>query len=221
MILKLLKQQSSISHCSQCSSGCNCVLEDHTCECFHDCTCPDNSLSNGSVDIIIDVDSLTSFLNLQKAVVETPMSGKGKFEGKDVETGDSVWITVNDPESPLRGRHILITKRPDGLFALTGGGGQSKDVAARKHIILTGTPKESKRDKELKQEIEEAEGVNSEVIAEKRGIEQEARETLKEAANAMTEALGIKKTDTKGLLDKKDEVQLYVESVVGGESNYT
>ena len=160
MLLKLLKKQVSVSHCSQCSSGCDCVLEDHTCECYHDCTCPDNSLSNGAVDIIIDVDSLTSFLNLQKAVVTTPMSSEGKFNAKGVESGDSVWITVNDPESPLRGRPILITKRPDGLFALTGGGGQSKDVEARKHIVLTGTPKESKRDKELKQEIEEAEGVN-------------------------------------------------------------
>ena len=219
MLLKLLKKQVSIFHCAQCSSGCDCVLENHTCECYHDCTCPDNSLSNGSVDIIIDVDSLSSFLNLQKAVVSTPMSGEGKFNAKGVETGDSVWITVNDPESPLRGRHILITKRPDGLFALTGGGGQSEDVEARKHIILTGTPKESKRDKELKQTIEEAEEVNSEVIAEKRGLEQEARDRLKSAADSMTEALGIKKTDTKALLDKKDEVQLHVESVLGEDSS--
>ena len=85
------------------------------------------------------------------------MSDAGKFNAKGVETGDSVWITVNDPESPLRGRPILITKRPDGLFSLTGGGGQSKDVEARKHIVLTGTPKETKRDKELKSQISDAE----------------------------------------------------------------
>ena len=214
-----LRKQLISNHCSQCSSNCSCVLPDHTCECYHDCTCPDNSLGRDDVDIIIDVDSLTSFLNLQKAVVTTPMSSEGKFNAKGVETGDSVWITVNDPESPLRGRPILITKRPDGLFALTGGGGQSKDVEARKHIVLTGTPKESKRDKELKQEIVEAEGINAEVIAEKKGIEQAARDKLKSAADAMTEALGIKKADSKELLDKKDEVQRHVESVLGEESS--
>ena len=214
-----LRKQVISNHCSQCSSGCGCVLADHTCECYHDCTCPDNSLSSREIDITIDVDSLCSFMNLQKAVVSTPMSGEGKFNGKGVETGDSVWITVNNPESPLRGRPILITKRPDGLFALTGGGGQSKDVEARKHIVLTGTPKESKRDKELKEEIVEAEEVNSEVIAEKRGIEQAARDKLKSAADAMTEALGIKKADAKELLAKKDDVQRHVESVLGEESS--
>ena len=194
-------------------------MPDHTCECYHDCTCPDNSLGGDAVDIIIDIDSLSSLLNLSKAVVTTPMSGEGKFNAKGVETGDSVWITVNDPESPLRGRPILITKRPDGLFALTGGGGQSEDTEARKHIVLTGTPKESKRDKELKSQISEAEEVNSEVIAEKKEIEQEARDRLKSAADAMTEALGIKKADAKELLDKKDEVQRHVESVLGEESS--
>lgn len=214
-----LRKQLVSSTCSQCSSNCSCVLVDHTCECYHDCTCPDNSLGRDDVDIVIDVDSLCSLLNLSKAVVSTPMSDAGKFNAKGVETGDSVWITVNDPESPLRGRPILITKRPDGLFSLTGGGGQSKDVEARKHIVLTGTPKESKRDKELKSQISEAEEINSEVVAEKRGIEQEARDSLKQAANAMTAALGISKVDSQKLLDKKDEVQLHVENILGEESS--
>ena len=132
--------------CDGCGSDCNCIdLDNNECECEHDCSCPDLQLFLNSDDVIIS-ESI-----LQKAVISTPMDPKaGKFNADAVPIGASIWLTVSNPESPLHGRHILITKRPDNLFVLTGGGGQKKDIEieARRHIVLTGTPKKTRRDEE-------------------------------------------------------------------------
>lgn len=83
-------------------------------------------------------------INLAKSVVKTPMSG-GKVDYDAVPSGASVWVTVKDESSPMHGRPILITKRPDGHFALEGGSGVShwhddpereRKIAARRHMVL-------------------------------------------------------------------------------------
>jgi len=52
-----------------------------------------------------------------KAVISTPMRD-GQLHWDSVPSGDSVWITAK--HGPMAGGHILITKRPDGLAALSG-----------------------------------------------------------------------------------------------------
>ncbi|MEK6860847.1 MAG: ADP-ribosyltransferase, partial [Nanoarchaeota archaeon] len=162
-------------------------------------------------------DNIAKLINfVQKAIVSTPMK-EGKFNPSPVQSGDSVWITVNDPQSPLSGRHILITKRPDGLFALTGGAGGSIDVAARRHIVLTGSPRKTKRDIEDEKQIEEAEEYNEPIIYAKKEAEKQARQEIREASDKMLESLGIKKLNKTTLLEQKDDIYNYVESVVGKE----
>lgn len=154
----------------------------------------------------------SSSVELEKAVVSTPMK-EGKVDLSPVKTGDSVWITVTDPESPLHGRPILITRRPDGLFALTGGAGAATE--ARRHVVLTGTPRKTRRDEELEDEIEKVHDYNDPIMAAKKELESEAKREIKEASGQMMEALGIRKPDKKQFLDKKDEIQNYIEDILG------
>jgi superfamily II DNA or RNA helicase len=106
---------------------------------------------------------------LRKAVVRTPTTDKGRVDYDRVPKGASIWVTVTDESSPLHGRPILITKRPDGKFALTGGagwehykedvkGGRNEDLKqqrARKHMVLEGVGKKavSEADKERAAEL--------------------------------------------------------------------
>ena len=158
-------------------------------------------------DIVLEND-----INIQKATIQTPMKD-GKVHLQSVPVGASVWITVTNPESPLHGRPILITKRPDGLMALTGGAGASTE--ARRHMVLTGTPKKTKRDKELEQQIDDIHDYNDPIITKKKELEAESRKEIKEASGKMMQALGITKPNKKDLLGKKDEVQNYIEEALG------
>jgi uncharacterized membrane protein (UPF0127 family) len=167
----------------------------------------------GAADLL-DIDGEES---IQKAVMDTPSDKDGKFDSTEVPSGASVWITVTNPESPLHGRHILITRRPDGLFALTGGGGvgdEDEEVSARRHVVLTGTPKKTKRDEALEEEINEAKKHNEPLIAARKEIDKETRKEISTAADEMLGSLGIKDIDKKEMLEKKDEVQNHVESVI-------
>jgi hypothetical protein len=57
-----------------------------------------------------------------KAIIKTPtVPGGGRIDWDAVPVGASIWITVTDPESPMHGRHILITKRPDGQAVIDPG----------------------------------------------------------------------------------------------------
>ena len=150
---------------------------------------------------------------LVKAVITTPMDENGKFNSEAVPTGASVWITVTNPESPLHGRPIMITKRPDNLFALTGGGGQSGD--ARRHMVLTGTPKKTKRDEELEEEIQDAERHNEPLLSQRRQLTAESRQELRTAASALVQSMGLGELNRRELLQRKDEVQRYVGQVLG------
>ena len=151
---------------------------------------------------------------LSKAVIDTPMKD-GKFDGDSVPVGSSVWITVTNPGSPLHGRPIQITKRPDSLFALTGGGGIESD--SRRHMILTGTPKKTKRDVELEDEIKEAEQYNEPLRAARRKLTDTARRDLREAADSMMAAVGIEAIDSSKYLQQKAEVQEYVSTLLDEE----
>ena len=149
---------------------------------------------------------------LQKATIDTPMKD-GKFDSESVPVGASVWITVTNPSSPLHGRPIQITKRPDNLFALTGGGGQASD--ARRHMVLTGKPKKTKRDVELEGEIKDAESYNEPLRTARRRLTDESRRELRIASDNMLVAMGIQKVDSQKLLEHKTEVQNYVTDALG------
>tara|TARA_Y100000310_G_scaffold321045_1_gene378152 strand:- start:2602 stop:6114 length:3513 start_codon:yes stop_codon:yes gene_type:complete len=160
----------------------------------------------------------TDFSKLSKAVITTPMTDEGKFDAESVPNGATVWITVTDPQSPLHGRPIMITRRPDGLFAITGGAGQDEETEARRHMVLTGSPKRTKRDKELEDEIEEAKAYNEPLISARRELETESRKEIKEAADTMMQALGLQDPNKKELLSRRDEIQNHIESVLGEEN---
>jgi superfamily II DNA or RNA helicase len=63
---------------------------------------------------------------LEKAhhIVDTPTDG----DFTKVEDGSSCWITITDESSPLHGRHVLITRRPDGLFAIDSHGTAAREI---------------------------------------------------------------------------------------------
>ena len=152
---------------------------------------------------------------IAKAVIDTPMKD-GSFDAEAVPVGASVWITVTNPSSPLHGRPIMITKRPDNLFALTGGGGISSD--ARRHMVLTGSPKKSRRDKDLEEAVKEAEEYNEPLRAARRRFTEDSRRELREAATDMMEAMGLSELDTSEFVEHKAEIQEYVSSVMGDTS---
>ena len=56
-------------------------------------------------------------LDLCKAVIPTPMKG-GSMDWGSVPPGASIWITAK--HGPMAGGHVLITKRADGLAAISG-----------------------------------------------------------------------------------------------------
>jgi len=154
------------------------------------------------------------FVSFNKATVPTPMKD-GKFDAESLAVGDSAWITVSDPESPLHHRKLLIQKRPDNLLAIVGGGQHfDPEVEARRHQVLGGAPKKTERDVELEETAKEAEKYNEPIIVAKKELEEESRVEVRKAAEEMKEALGIKKVDKKQLLEQKDDIQNYVEKIV-------
>ncbi|MBI2020144.1 DEAD/DEAH box helicase [Candidatus Daviesbacteria bacterium] len=203
-----------ISICKECNSDCDCI-KGQSCECKHNCMCP-NILVEDSLDDDFILDK-TFFQNefLEKAVISTPTDKEGKFDATKVPIGASVWITIGNPESPLHGRHVMITKRPDGLMAITGGAGVDKETAARRHLILTGTPRKTKRDDELEEIVDEAKKYNEPLLVERKQLQREAIEEIKVAADDMKKAFGLSDMNKKTMLEKKDEIQNYVESILG------
>ena len=150
---------------------------------------------------------------IAKAIIDTPKGKDGRVDLDSVPEGASVWITVTNPSSPLHGRPILITKRPDGLFALTGGAGQDAD--ARRHMVLTGSPKKTRRTKELEDEIEETEAHNAPLLAAQRQVTAQSQRELREAAAAMMASVGLRELDKAALRQRRDDIQNYVEQALG------
>lgn len=136
---------------------------------------------------------------LRKATIRTPTDDKGKVAYDKVPNGASVWVTVTDVSSPLHGRPILITKRPDGKFALTGGAGwehykeggtsdRNEDLKrqrARKHMVLEGVGKKP---------VTEQDRARSAELSEKRkaihAAQRERSTKRNEAARGLLAAVG-------------------------------
>ncbi|MEK6840333.1 MAG: DEAD/DEAH box helicase family protein [Nanoarchaeota archaeon] len=152
----------------------------------------------------------------RKNIIATPMKD-GKFDAGAVPSGAAIWITITATSSPLAGRHVLIQKLPDGRFSLVGGAGMSEATEARRHLILGGSPKKTTRDTQLETEADAAEALNEPLRVAKKEVEKEARVEIKKASDSMLEALGIKKLDKDNLLEKKEEIQKFIESELGEE----
>src|SRR5690606_8627771 len=82
----------------------------------------------------------------------------GRVDYESVGEGDSIWITITK-DGPLRGRRMLITKRPDGLFAVTGGAQHARDkgyfhaaMAFGKQRELTPEEQEAREKHRVKEE---------------------------------------------------------------------
>lgn len=137
-------------------------------------------------------------LDIIKAnIIRTPMAN-GRVDYDQVPAGASIWVTVTDESSPMHGRPILITKRPDGQFALEGGSGtshwhddgdeRSKRIAARRHLVLgVGKVKPSKVDEDVARRVKER-TAKQQQLAEQMA---QRRAAFREAAGATRQALGL------------------------------
>ena len=152
--------------------------------------------------------------SIEKAVIQTPVSDKdGSVLYDQVPSGASVWVTVTKEGSPLKGRPILITKRPDGLFALTGGSGFKQvaesagidEVNARKHLAIAFDkgPQKNKREKEIDEQIKQAEIENAPLVLARKELAQEARKEIGVAKEAFLLAVGIETQADKAILKKQ------------------
>ena len=144
-----------------------------------------------------------------------PLKEDGSVDYDSVRAGDSIWVTVTQESSPLKGRPIIITKRPDGLFALTGGSGfdaQAEKTGintrteALRHLVMTGSPNKTKADKELDEEQEEAEKVNDPLIQRKKELMSDNKRQLNEFSDKFNEAIHITKTDKNEIKKHKEEL---------------
>jgi len=142
---------------------------------------------------------------LIKATIKTPKGSDGKVDYGSVPVGASIWVTVTSPSSPLHGRPILITKRPDHQFALTGGAG-SKHIQGRRHLTMQGGEiKASERDEAAHKERQEAEARNAPKKAAIKKLRGEAKKAQKAAEDDFMEAVGIKKRG----LSKQDREEVH------------
>ena len=140
---------------------------------------------------------------ISKAIIQTPMGDDGNVDYDKVPKGQSIWVTVKNPSSPLVGRPILLTKRPDGLFALTGGAGFKQlkdkygiksDPEALRHLVVSGKPQRSERDKELENIADKAKKVNEPLIEKKRELMAYGKEELDKVYEDLNQSMG---TETK------------------------
>lgn len=145
--------------------------------------------------------------HLMKSVIKTPMSN-GKVDYESVPTGASIWVTVKDESSPMHGRPILISKRPDGHFALEGGSGVShwhddpereKKIAARRHLVLQTPHPDKAKAESAKKPADEAK------VQQKNEERATAKVARDDAARQTREAVGVT-TDPK--LGRKEREQI-------------
>ena len=130
--------------------------------------------------------------SLSKATISTPMKD-GSVDYDSVPIGATIWVTVTKETSPLHGRPIKITKRPDHSFALTGGSG-AKHIQGRRHMVMnTGRVKASEVDEAALAERKEVEKRNAPKKAALKEKRRKERKIRKDAENRFMEAVGIKK----------------------------
>ena len=132
-----------------------------------------------------------SLKRLLKAVIRTPTGADGKVDYDSVPVGASIWVRVTDPHSPLHGRPILLTKRPDHQFALTGGSA-AKHIEARRHLVVSsGRARASAADEAGLAARQEAEARNAPVRERQRELRRQARAEQGTAEERFMAALGI------------------------------
>lgn len=154
-------------------------------------------------------------LRLLKATIRTPIGGDGKVDYDAVPVGASIWVRVTDPHSPLHGRPILLTKRPDHQFALTGGSGAAH-IKARRHLtVSTGRAKASKADEAELEKRQEAEARNAPVRARQRALRTEARKAQAKAEEEFMAALGVKRRG----LTKDERAKVHEAARAHGEAS--
>lgn len=143
-------------------------------------------------------------VDLLKAVIRTPTGADGKVDYDAVPVGASIWVRITAEDSPLHGRPILITKRPDHTFALTGGAA-AKYIEARRHLVMQGgQPRTSKADEEAVRRRQEAIERNAPKRAKIRELQKQARDAQRVAESAFMEALGIERRGLTG--DEREKV---------------
>jgi len=180
-------------------------------------------LSKGATDLLVPFVTETAawtpggsaqVVLLSKAVqghIPTPMhtdkEGNRKVSYHKVPVGASIWVTVTDSASPLHGRHIMLTKRPDHQMAITGGAGfkywnkkadpsegkgGAKDVESRRHLAVpTGETKTSEKDIKGEEERVQAAKENEPKKAALKEIRKEVRAKGKELKEQYMGAFGV------------------------------
>ena len=145
--------------------------------------------------------NITTTERLLKGVVKTPKNpDTGMVDLGMLDAGDSAWITVTNAASPLHGRAILVTMRPDGLLALTGGGGL--DVEARRHMVLGGTPRKTERGKEIDELVENIKRDNEVIEEQTQPLREEIRRVkndLKDVDEEIRKQMGLYNMDSNAL----------------------
>ena len=122
-----------------------------------------------------------------------PLNEDGTVNYDKVNTGESIWVTVTEESSPLHGRPIILTKRPDGLFALTGGAGSRTD--SMRHLIMEGKPKKTKADEEFDKLQEEEATQNEPFIEQRKELMKEGKQKLDNVFREYNNAINISETD--------------------------
>ena len=142
-----------------------------------------------------------------KAIIQTPrVSGSNKIDWEAVPVGASIWISVSDPSSPLHGRPILITKRPDGQAAVDPGEarrhgynvGSWADDAFKKQgegmahaTFQFGKLQEQKKDKERWEQYEQREKEREPHVQKLRQLRGEASSKTREMEKKFLESMGV------------------------------
>lgn len=156
---------------------------------------------------------------IEKAVIATPSNPDGSVAYDKVPIGSAIWVTVTK-EGPLHGRHVLITKRPDGLFAITGGAGhrQMKDkygletrTDALRHLVMAGKPEKTKADVELDKINEERQKENEPLIERRRELAKYGKEEIEQAFNKFNDAVQIKSMDATQVRKHREEISKYAQ----------
>lgn len=143
--------------------------------------------------------------SLLKATIRTPMGADGRVDYEAVPVGASIWVRVTDPHSPLHGRPILLTKRPDHQFALTGGSA-AKHIEARRHLVVSsGRARASAADEAGLAARQEAEARNAPLRARQKELRKQARAEQGAAEDKFMAALGI----TRRGLTKEEKARVH------------
>jgi len=145
---------------------------------------------------------------LNKAFISTPQTKGGGVNWDAVPVGATIWVTVGDDSSPLNGRHIPITKRPDGQMGIDFGAAKKegydfgkwadkaeKQIQAYNHLgFKAGKLKRMERDVESEKKRKEAEKQNEPIQEELGKMRKVQRKRVETAGQQFFESVGVEKT---------------------------